>query len=141
MSTFSYPITIADINGGQPREVEVCVDTGTFFTTLPRPLLHEIGIEPTDTRYVPLADGQSVEQEIGHAQVALDDEQGITIVVFGDDDSAPLLGRYTLTGAVSGSRLRQPTTRTLHSPLGDARPGVAETPTHYPPDHNHRRPT
>ncbi len=98
MSTFNYPITIADINGGQPREVEVCVDTGTFFTTLPRPLLHEIGIEPTDTRYVPLADGQSVEQEIGHAQVALDDEQGITIVVFGDDDSAPLLGRYTLTG-------------------------------------------
>ena len=98
MNTFTYPITIADLNGTQSREVEVCVGTDTFFTTLPRPLLREIGIEPTDTRYVPLADGQFAVQEIGHARVALDDEQGITIVVFADDDSPPLLGRYTLTG-------------------------------------------
>lgn len=98
MDTFNYPIIIADLDGTQSREIEVRVGTGTFFTILPRPLLREIGIEPTDTRYVPLADGQSAVQEIGHAQVTLDDEQGITIVVFGDDDSRPLLGRYTLTG-------------------------------------------
>ena len=98
MGTFNYTITVADLNGGEPRETEAIVDTGAFFTTLPGRFLRDIGIVPTGRRQFLLADGRRVDLEIGNAEITIDGEDVITIVAFGEDNGPSLLGAYTLEG-------------------------------------------
>ena len=96
MGTFRKTITIAGMNGGKARDIEVTVDTGAFFTAAPASMLRELGIEPVDSRVFIVADGRRVSADIGEARVALDGRSVNTIVAFGEEDSPPLLGALTL---------------------------------------------
>ena len=98
MGTFSYSIEVADLGQQHSREVEAIVDTGAFYTTLPRQVLRELGVEPIGTRRFEVADGRLVDMEYGQAWVAIGGERVITIVVFGNDEGPTLLGAYTLEG-------------------------------------------
>lgn len=86
------------MNGGPSREIEAIVDTGAAYTTLPARLLHELGIDPMDRGVFLLADGRRVEMDIGRAWATINDTSEVTLVVFGEDEAAPLLGAYTLEG-------------------------------------------
>lgn len=98
MGTFSYPITIAGPNGGPSREIEAIVDTGAFYTTLPKQVLAALGVEPSGTRRFRVADGRIVNMDIGEARVQIDGEVVTTIVAFGENSGPTLLGAYTLEG-------------------------------------------
>ena len=98
MGTFSWPIRIASLDGLQSREMEGIVDTGAAYTTLPARLLRELGVTPKAKRRFLLADGRRVEMEYGEARVTIDDEDVITLIVFGEDEAPVLLGAYTLEG-------------------------------------------
>ena len=98
MGTFSWPIRISSMDGQQSRDVEAMVDTGASFTVLPSNLLREIGVEASGKRRFLLADGRRVEMEYGQAWATIDGESVVTIVVFGEENAAPLLGAYTLEG-------------------------------------------
>ena len=98
MGTFTWPLHISSMNGGQGRDIEALVDTGATFTTLPGSLLRDLGIEPTGRRDFWVADGRRVEMEFGQAWVTIDGESVVTIVVFGEGEAAALLGAYTLEG-------------------------------------------
>ena len=50
MRTFKWPLRISSMDGQQAREIEVTVDTGASFSTLPWNLLRELGIEATGRR-------------------------------------------------------------------------------------------
>ena len=74
------------------------MDTGAAYTTLPAPLLRELGVEPLDRRRFLLADGRRTWVDIGRVWATIDGKRVSTLVVFGEDDAPPLLGAYTLNG-------------------------------------------
>ena len=77
-------------------EVDALVDTGATHTFLPRNLLAELGIRPTERLPFQPADESTVEYEIGEARIRLDGRERTTIVVFGPEGAAPLLGATSL---------------------------------------------
>ena len=98
MGTFRCSMRISGMDGGGSHEIEVAVDTGAFFTTVPARLLRELGIAPTDKRTLRLADGRVIERDIGEARATINGKSTVTQVAFGDDNDPPLLGAYTLEG-------------------------------------------
>ena len=98
MGTFTWPLRISSMDGRQGRDIEATVDTGATFTTLPSSLLRELGIEATGRRSFLVADGRRIEMDYGQAWVTIDGESVVTIVAFGEDQDAALLGAYTLEG-------------------------------------------
>jgi len=68
------------------------VDTGAIDSLVPRQHLEAIGVQAQGRRSYSLADGSETEMEVGVAQLEfLGDFVGSTIV-FGPEDSEPLLG-------------------------------------------------
>ena len=98
MSTFNQSITVSNPDNGVSREIDALVDTGAFFTTLPKGVLAELGVEPNDTQRFRVADGRIVEMDIGEARVQINGKSVTTIIAFGEDNGPTLLGAYTLEG-------------------------------------------
>ena len=98
MGTFNWPLRISSMDGQQSRDIEATVDTGAAYTTLPAPLLRELGVTPMGKRRFLLADGRRIEMDYGEARATVDGENVTTLVVFGEDNAPALLGAYTLEG-------------------------------------------
>ena len=98
MGTFNCAMRISNMDGQLSKDVDATVDTGAAYTTLPAPLLRELGVEPLDKRRFLLADGRRTWMDIGEARATIDCKSVTTLVVFGEDNAPPLLGAYTLEG-------------------------------------------
>ena len=98
MGTFRYPVEIGNPSGTQFEIVNPMVDTGATYSFLPASLLERLEVEPMETVMFTLADGSRIERDIGEAPIRAAGRQATTIVVFGDEDSTPLLGAYALEG-------------------------------------------
>ena len=98
MGTFTWPIRITGMDGGQSLDLEATVDTGAFYTMLPAPMLRDLGVEPIGSRTFLIADGSRVVMDYGRAWATIDGESEVTIVAFGEDTAPPVLGAYTLEG-------------------------------------------
>ena len=98
MGTFEWPLRIVGSSSERSVEIKATVDTGAFYSVVPARLLHQIGVERSDTRRMRLADGRVVDADIGEARVTVDGKSVTTQVVFGEDDALSLLGAYTLAG-------------------------------------------
>ena len=96
MGTFTHPIHVGDLAGGEYTEVEALVDTGTTYTSLPARVLSRIGVEEEGYRRFELADNRIVEYPIGYLKVQVDGTEAIVLVVFAPDDASPLIGATTL---------------------------------------------
>jgi predicted aspartyl protease len=77
---------------------DVMVDTGSEYTWVPRPLLEQLGVEPTRTERFETAEGRILEREIGFAMVFAGGRASPTIVVFAGDGDMTLLGAVALEG-------------------------------------------
>ena len=75
---------------------EFLVDTGAHDTFVPRKHLEAIGLEPEGMKSYLLADGSTVQMEVVEARVETMGRFGGLNVVFGRDDSQPLLGVIAL---------------------------------------------
>jgi aspartyl protease family protein len=98
MSVFTVPIEVSDLQRRRGEHVDAWVDTGAFYTNLPRPLLESLGVESHKRERFMLADGRIVESDIGHAWIRVGGRSVITLVLFAEPDTEPLLGAYTLEG-------------------------------------------
>src|SRR5438093_9999226 len=98
MGVFRVPIEVSDLRRHRVERVEAWVDTGAFYTNLPRPLVESLGIVPHKRERFMLADGRIVESDIGHMWIRVGDRSEITLVLFAEPDTQPLLGAYTLEG-------------------------------------------
>ena len=96
MGVFSVSVEIGDPAGRNFRPVEVWVDTGSSHTALPASLLRELGVTPHARQSFVLADGRSVDSEIGRTWIRIDGRSEVTIVVFAEEGTQPLLGAVTL---------------------------------------------
>ena len=96
MGTFTVLLQVGASSGGQFVDVEALVDTGASHTMLPGGLLRGLGIEAIENVSFKLADERVVEYEVGEARLGLDGRERTTLIVFGPDDAAPLLGATSL---------------------------------------------
>ena len=96
MGTFKWPVTVSSLDGQQSADVEATVDTGALHCAMPARLLRGLGIEPDQRRRMRLADGRTVEVELGTAFVAVNGERAPVFVSFSEDGAPILLGAYAL---------------------------------------------
>src|SRR3990172_2967843 len=78
------------------RTVRVLVDTGATYTMLPKAVLRELGIIPSQTERVRPGDGRLVEWGLGEAYVRYGRHASHTWVLFGETRSLSVLGALTL---------------------------------------------
>lgn len=98
LGTFHVEVEIGDAEGRRYERIQALVDTGATYTSVPRSLLDALGVVPFERALFVLADGHYVEREIGRAWVRVSGRAEITLVVFADPGSPPLLGAYALEG-------------------------------------------
>ena len=98
MGTFKVPIEVSNLEWRRVERVDAWVDTGAFYTNLPRPLVESLGVVAHKRERFMLADGRIVESDIGHMWIRIGDRTAITFVLFAEPDTEPLLGAYTLEG-------------------------------------------
>jgi clan AA aspartic protease len=98
MGTFFVTVRVGDPEGQQFEQVESLVDTGATYTSVPASLLRRLGVEATDSLDFIQADGARYKRDIGQTWIEVEGKRVITIVIFGEEDSPPLLGAYTLEG-------------------------------------------
>ena len=100
MESFTHPIEVISADGSRSQTVDALVNTGFTFTCLPASLLRELGIIPDRRIQSELSDGSIVSDDVGDAYVRVAGIERPTIVTFADENAPPVIGKYTLTGAL-----------------------------------------
>lgn len=95
MGTFSVEVVVGNPDSTARETVDALVDTGATFSVMPASLLRRLGIRPTRTRRLRLANGQVEEHQTGMALFEVSGIDGEAMVVFGPDN-IHLLGATTL---------------------------------------------
>ena len=99
MGMFKVRVTVQNPADSSRRfEEDFWVDTGALYSFVPEDRLHEIGLEPTRTRELILADGRHDQRLLGEARMTIA-ELGETLtcpIVFGPPGSLLLLGATAL---------------------------------------------
>ncbi len=85
--TVAHPI---EVNRSAP--VELLVDTGAVISFVPREILERLGIPKQSRRVFRLANGQSIERDVGGALFGWNGYTSIAPVVFAEPGDASLLG-------------------------------------------------
>ena len=98
MGTFQVTIEIGDPQGQAWEGVDALVDTGSSYTWVARPVLERLGVLSQFQREFKTADGRVVQRDLAESMVRWNGETRTSLVVFGGDRDAPLLGAYTLEG-------------------------------------------
>ena len=98
MATFRLPVEVAPKGGTRFRRVIVLAGTGNKYTAMPSPLLNMLGIAPEWTEIFDLADGSRQEYSLAEIKLRIEHRERTTICVFGQPESNPVLGTYTLDG-------------------------------------------
>ncbi len=81
---------------GAPFEDEFLVDTSAIDCIAPRENLLKAGIRPERKAVYELANGETVEYELGFARIAFMGEETVAPVIFGPPDTEPILGAVAL---------------------------------------------
>lgn len=96
MGVFSVKVGIGDPSGARFRDVELVVDSGSSYTSLPGSMLREIGVQPHKKQRFVMADGRRVDSDLGRTWIRINGDREMTIVIFAEEDTQPLLGATTL---------------------------------------------
>jgi clan AA aspartic protease len=78
------------------KEVELLVDSGAVFTSLPRSILEELGLKPIDKEKLKVYGGAVVEREVGWASIEFGGKRRVIPVIFGESGDTPVLGVASL---------------------------------------------
>ena len=88
MATFNHSIEVGPKDGARFQRVIARVDPHSTYTVMPGPLLTMLGIESEWSQQFELAD----------VRLRIDGQERTSICVFGQPESEPVLGAYTLAG-------------------------------------------
>ncbi|MEP6742876.1 MAG: clan AA aspartic protease [bacterium] len=91
-------------------EARFLVDTGATDSLVPASELNRIGVQPVGKKTYELAKGEVVEYEFGLVEIGFMDEVTAGRVIFGPDNSEPILG---VTALESAGIIVDPVNRTL----------------------------
>ena len=102
MGTFHKTIEIGAIGAAAFTAMDALVDSGATFSVVPRRVLSALGVDPTRSDTFFLADGTARLYDMAWVQVRIDGRTELTLCVFGDESSSPLLGAVTLEAFLLG---------------------------------------
>ena len=102
MGIFSVEIGIGDADRERWTQLNALVDTGATITAAPASVLRELGVQPSMRRRFESALGEAREMDVGQTWVRVEGEEIITLVLFNDEGTTPLLGALTLEAAFLG---------------------------------------
>jgi predicted aspartyl protease len=77
-------------------ERELLADIGSIYTMIKRNFLEELQIKPRGKRKFKTADGRLVEREVGAAEIEINGQSTYSIIIFGENSDAEVLGITTL---------------------------------------------
>ncbi len=80
------------------RSLRFLVDTGAFFTVVPRDVLSALKVAPLREETVQFADGRKARWKVGEVRLELNGRSVTTLALFGKRGTQPLLGAYSLEG-------------------------------------------
>jgi clan AA aspartic protease len=99
MGNVHVEATLANVSDPtRKKQVRFLVDTGAFYTVVPRNWLRALDVTPSWKERVRFADGRIAVWDVGEAKLTLDGRSVTTLVLFGKPKTQPLLGVYTLEG-------------------------------------------
>ena len=101
----SHPIDL-----DRSEEVDLLVDTGALNSLVPRAILERLGIPRQFRRVFRLANGQTIERDVGAAFFRWNGHMSAAAVVFAEREDVPVLG---VTALEAMGLQVDPTTRTL----------------------------
>lgn len=96
MGVFTVPLEIGDIDAQRFERVDALVDTGAIYSVAPASILRRLDVVPLARRRFELADGSSIERDIGQTWTRLDGARYIVPIVFGEEGAHTILGAVTL---------------------------------------------
>jgi len=85
-----------DAAAKKEREVEFLIDSGAIHSVMPRTVLRSLGVKPFKRTSFVLANGGSIERDVGVAHFIYKKSVGAAPVVFGEPGDSSLLGATTL---------------------------------------------
>ena len=100
MGTVMVTIGVGDPQGQRFENLEVVVDTGATFSTVPRTLLEQLGVPVERSAPSELADGSVVPVDVGRTIIRLEEKEFPTPVIFGEPAEPSLLGVIALEDAL-----------------------------------------
>src|SRR5436190_15126574 len=80
------------------RKLRFLVDTGAFFSVVPREVLSTLKVSPIREETVQFADGRKARWKVGEVRLEVDGRSVTIPVLFGKKRTQPLLGAYSLEG-------------------------------------------
>jgi predicted aspartyl protease len=94
---FTYiKIRVYSIDLTRWEDVEVLVDSGALFTSIPRSTLEGLGLKPIARQKLRVYGGGIVERDVGGAAVEYEGRRAVVPIVFGELKDIPVLGATAL---------------------------------------------
>ena len=100
MRAIFVTIEVGDLRGEQFEPVQVMVETGATFTTVPTEVLRRLGVSPQRSMPARLADGTIIEDQVSDTIIRLEGQTFYTPVTFGKEGEPNLLGVVALETAL-----------------------------------------
>jgi len=102
MGKFNVPVSIGDSQRERWLDLDALVDTGASITAVPGSILRELGITPLFKQSFRFANGNVKEMDVGQAWIRVEDKEVVTMLLFNDEGTQPLLGALALEGVFLG---------------------------------------
>ncbi len=102
MGTFSVRIAVGDQERQRWITLDALVDTGASITSVPSSVLEGLDVEPMTQRRFRFAQGETRMMDVGQAWVRFEGEEVVTLVLFNEEGTPPLLGALALETAFMG---------------------------------------
>ena len=102
MGTFNVEISIGDSEREHWTPLDALVDTGASITAAPASVLREMSVTPLMRQTFRSAQGEVREMDVGQTWTRLEGKEVVTLVLFNDEGTPPLLGALTLEAAFVG---------------------------------------
>ena len=96
MGTFNIEMGIGDPDRSRWRTLNALVDTGASITAVPGSVLRELGVDPSMRQTFRSAHGEAREMDVGQTWVRVEGNEIVTLVLFNDEGTTPLLGALAL---------------------------------------------
>jgi clan AA aspartic protease len=84
---------------GSPVTTRFLIDTGAIDCLLPASVLRQAGVEPDRSEFYELAGGRLMEFPVAYARIEFMDRVVLAEIIFGPEDSEPLMGAIALETA------------------------------------------
>ena len=92
-------VNVAIANPADPKRLKrkkLLADSGALYSIVPKEVLKAVGIKPYGTETFTLADGSTIDREVGAAFLRINGRKAPSPVIFGEKSDGSLLGVIAL---------------------------------------------